>query len=76
MGSIMRNVAVTKWILQRVTAVILLPLLIWFLSVFIGFPVGSPEIPRIFFRGVISDLSDMAALRLCDLVIIGFYRFL
>jgi len=36
MGSIMRNVAVTKWILQRVTAVILLPLLIWFLSVFIG----------------------------------------
>ena len=32
----MRNIAVTKWILQRVTAVILLPLLIWFLSVFIG----------------------------------------
>ena len=32
----MRNVAITKWILQRVTAVILLPLLIWFLSVFIG----------------------------------------
>lgn len=36
MDCVMRNVAITKWILQRVTAVILLPLLIWFLSVFIG----------------------------------------
>jgi len=46
------------------------------LSVFLGFPVGSPEIPRILFRGVISDLSDNAALRLCELVILDFYMFL
>ncbi len=32
----MKNIAVTKWILQRITAVILLPLLVWFLSFFVG----------------------------------------
>ena len=43
------------------------------LSVFMSCPVGSPGIPRNCFRGVISVLSDMAALRLCGLVFIGFY---
>jgi succinate dehydrogenase / fumarate reductase membrane anchor subunit len=32
----MSNMVVKKWLLQRITAVILVPLLIWFLSVFIG----------------------------------------
>ena len=31
----MSNMVVKKWLLQRITAVILVPLLIWFLSVFI-----------------------------------------
>ena len=31
----MKNIAVTKWILQRVSAVILLPLLLWFLFIFL-----------------------------------------
>ena len=32
----MKNIAVTKWILQRVSAVILLPLLLWFLFIFLN----------------------------------------
>ena len=32
----MSNMVVKKWLLQRITAVMLVPLLIWFLSVFIG----------------------------------------
>jgi len=32
----MSNNVVKKWMLQRITAVILLPLLIWFLSIFVG----------------------------------------
>jgi succinate dehydrogenase / fumarate reductase membrane anchor subunit len=36
MGFVMSNMVVKKWLLQRITAVILVPLLIWFLSVFIG----------------------------------------
>jgi succinate dehydrogenase / fumarate reductase membrane anchor subunit len=35
-GFVMSNMVVKKWLLQRITAVILVPLLIWFLSVFIG----------------------------------------
>ena len=31
----MKNIAVTKWVLQRVSAVILLPLLLWFLFIFL-----------------------------------------
>ena len=56
MGSIMRNVAVTKWILQRVTAVILLPLLIWFLSVFIGLVQKDFATVTIFFKNNIKKL--------------------
>jgi succinate dehydrogenase / fumarate reductase membrane anchor subunit len=35
-GFVMSNMVVKKWLLQRITAVMLVPLLIWFLSVFIG----------------------------------------
>jgi succinate dehydrogenase / fumarate reductase membrane anchor subunit len=35
-GFVMSNMVVKKWLLQRITAVMLVPLLVWFLSVFIG----------------------------------------
>ena len=32
----MSNLVVKKWLLQRITAVILVPLLLWFLYIFVG----------------------------------------
>jgi len=55
----MRNVAVTKWILQRVTAVILLPLLIWFLSVFIGLVQKDFATFTIFFKIILIFLFQL-----------------
>ena len=61
----MRNIAVTKWILQRVTAVILLPLLIWFLSVFIGLVQKDFTTVIIFFKNNIGRGFGFECERFC-----------
>jgi succinate dehydrogenase / fumarate reductase, membrane anchor subunit len=54
MDYFMKNIAVTKWILQRITAVILLPLLVWFLSFFVGLVQKDYQTVLVFFKNDIN----------------------
>ena len=50
----MMNIAVTKWIMQRATAITLVPLLIWFLSIFIDLIQKDYQTTLVFFENDIN----------------------
>ena len=59
MDYFMKNIAVTKWILQRITAVILLPLLVWFLSFFVGLVQKDYQTVLVFFKNDINFIVSI-----------------
>ena len=46
----MSNLVVKKWLLQRITAVILVPLLLWFLYIFVGLVQKDYQSIIVFFK--------------------------
>ncbi|MEK9742139.1 MAG: succinate dehydrogenase, hydrophobic membrane anchor protein [Pelagibacteraceae bacterium] len=60
----MSNNVVKKWMLQRITAVILLPLLIWFLSIFVGLVQKDYQVVIAFFKNDINFVLSVILLTL------------
>ena len=55
----MSNLVVKKWLLQRITAVILVPLLLWFLYIFVGLVQKDYQSIIVFFRNDINFILSI-----------------